>query len=55
MITFLLTLLIKFFFIVLIVTLVGGFIFTAKNYIFNEEDIATIKSTFKVKKTNEEE
>lgn len=48
-ISLLLTLLIKFFFVLFIVGLVGGLIVTAKNYVFTPEDIAAFKAPFKGK------
>lgn len=49
----LLTLLIKFFFIVFIIGLVGGFVVAAKNYVFTPEDIAAFKNSFKGSKYTE--
>lgn len=46
-VSLILTLFIKFFFIVFIIGLVGGFIVAAKNYVFTTEDIAVLKGSFK--------
>ena len=53
-ITLLLVLLIKLFFIVFIISLVGGLLFAAKNYIFTAEDVAAFKSTFTINKPSED-
>lgn len=47
LVTSLLAILIKIFFLVFIVGLVGGFIVIAKNYVFTPEDIAAFKAPFK--------
>ncbi|MEW9123982.1 MAG: hypothetical protein AB2421_14825 [Thermotaleaceae bacterium] len=47
---FLLTFLVKFFFVVFIIALVFGLIVAAKNYIFTPEDIEAFKAPFKRKK-----
>lgn len=52
-VSLLLTLLIKFFFIVFIIGLVGGFIIAAKNYVFTPEDIAAFKSSLRGNKETE--
>lgn len=54
-VSLLLTFLIKFFFVVFIVGLVGGLIVTAKNYVFTPEDIAAFKAPFKGHKTEEKQ
>jgi len=54
LVSVLLMLLIKIFFIVFVIGLVGGFIVAAKNYIFTPEDVAVIKDTFTFNKAREE-
>ena len=51
----LLTFLIKIFFVLFIVGLVGGLIVAAKNYIFTPEDIAALKAPFKGNKQTEKQ
>lgn len=46
-VSLLLTLLIKLFFVVFIIGLIGGLVVTAKNYLFTPEDIAAFKAPFK--------
>lgn len=50
-IVMLLTVLIKFLFIIFVVGLMGGLLVAAKNYIFTSEDMDNYKSKFKSKKT----
>ena len=47
----LLTFLIKIFFVLFIIGLVGGLIVVAKNYVFTPEDIEAFKAPFKRKET----
>lgn len=53
--TVLLTFLIKFFFVVFIIGLIGGLVVAAKNYIFTSEDIEAFKAPFKGKKPDEKQ
>lgn len=54
LITSLLAILIKLFFLVFIVGLVGGFIVLAKSYVFTPEDIDAFKAPFKKHKEKEQ-
>lgn len=47
LVTSLIAILIKIFFLAFIVGLVGGFIVLAKNYVFTPEDIVAFKAPFK--------
>ena len=51
-VSILLTFLIKLFFVLFIVGLVGGLIVTIKNFVFTPEDIAAFKAPLKGIKTN---
>lgn len=53
-ISLLLVLLIKLFFIIFLIGIIGGLVFITKNYIFTPEDIAAFKGSFAVNKSTEE-
>ena len=54
-VSLLLTFLIKLFFVLFIVGLVGGLIVTAKNFVFTPEDIAAFKAPFKAYKETQKQ
>ena len=55
LLSILFTFLIKIFFVMFIIGLVGGLIVLAKNHVFTPEDIAAFKAPFKGKKEPEKQ